>query len=135
MRLSSKSGRSRFVASIISLALICIFSGCGGSQPAPRALFINLTPHGAAAWAKSAEDSVSYHVTIEYSDGRSVPMTSGLTWSVDQPWVYFNSDTATATCVYSAPQMSILGPQPAAITVSATIEARTFTDTAVLDCL
>jgi hypothetical protein len=110
------------------MTLISIVSACGGDHPAARVLAINLTPHSASPWAQSAEDSVSYHVSVEYSDGRSVPLTSGVNWSVDKPWVHFDSASATATCVYSAQQEAFFGPEEAIITASATIEGQTFKD-------
>jgi len=125
---------ARLVASMIVLALIYGFPGCGGGQPVAKPMGIFVSPRSAVAWSNSAEAQVVYKVVTGYSDGRDVPLTSGITWSVDKPWVWLDSTTAAATCEYPAPQMPILGPEPALITATATVEGQTFTDSVVLDC-
>jgi hypothetical protein len=125
---------ARLVASILVFGLICSFPGCGGGQPAANPIGIFVSPRSAVAWSNSAEDEIVYKVVVGYSDGRDVPLTSGITWSVDQPWVWIDSTTATATCEYSAPQVPFFGPEAATITATAAIEGQTFSDSAVLDC-
>jgi hypothetical protein len=129
MTLLRSSCPARLVGSIIGFALIYSFPGCGGSQPTAKPMGIFVSPR-----TNSAEAQVVYKVVTGYSDGRDVPLTNRITWSVDKPWVRFDSTTATATCEYPASQMPILGPEPALITASATIEGQNFTDSVVLDC-
>lgn len=125
---------ARLVAGLIVLGFTFSFPGCGGSQPTAKPTGIFVTPRSASAWSNSAESQVVYTVVVGYSDGHDVPLTSGITWSVDQPWVWFDSTSATATCEYPAPQMPLFGPKPANITAAAMVEGQNFSDTVSIDC-
>jgi hypothetical protein len=128
---------TRFLLRVFRLtaaqALIFLLSACGGHMSSkPMGIFVS--PGSATAWANSAENQIVYKVVIGYSDGRDVPLTTGLDWLVEGPWVSFNSTTATATCVYPAPQQPFFGPEPAMIKATATVEGQTFQDKVALYC-
>jgi hypothetical protein len=129
---------TRFLTRVFTLtaaqALIFLLSACGGGQISSKPIGIFVSPRNAVAWANSVENQIVYKVVIGYSDGRDVPLTTGLEWLVEGSWVSFNSTTATATCVYPAPQQAFLGPEAATIKATATIEGQTFQDEVVLDC-
>ena len=124
---------SPIIRAILPL-LVCSSMNCGNDHPPAKPIGINITPHSAVAWANSSENQIVYNVEVEYSDGHSVSLTSGITWSVDQPWVRIDTPSATATCEYSAPQMPFFGPEVATITAETTIDTQTFKDSAALDC-
>jgi hypothetical protein len=57
----------RKLALLVTPGVICFSIGCGG-DPTARPIGINVTPHCARAWANSAEDKVSFQVSVENSD-------------------------------------------------------------------
>jgi hypothetical protein len=114
--------------------LLLLLSACGGGHISSKPTGIFISPRGAVAWANSAENHIVYKVVVGYSDGRDVPLTGGLEWLVEGPWVSFNSTTETATCVYSAPQQPFLGPEAATIKATATVEGQTFQDQVAMYC-
>jgi hypothetical protein len=130
----SRSSLRRPLAATVVLAFACSFSGCGGDHLTAKPIGVVVSPRSASAWSNSAEAQVVYKVVVGYSDERDVALTSGITWSVDQPWVWIDSTAAIATCEYPAPQMPFFGPEAATITAAATIEGQSFTDSAVLAC-
>lgn len=119
-----------------SVLLIAMSSAvaCGGAHMSPTVVGIFVSPRSATAWSNSAEDHIVYKIVVGYSDGRDVPLTSGVEWQVRGSWVSFDSGTATATCKNPAPQNAFNIPEPATITVTATLGGQTFRDKAILDC-
>jgi hypothetical protein len=116
----------------VGLILICIVTACGGTHMSAKVIGIFVSLGSAVAYANAAQNQIVFKVVVGYSDGRNVPLTSGVQWQVQGSWVGF--DAATATCEYPAPQGAFNIPEPATITATATVDGQTFKDTAILDC-
>jgi hypothetical protein len=124
----------RLPAMSVVLILTCIVTACGGTHMSAKVIGIFVSPLSAVAYSNSAENQIVYKVVVGYSDGRDVPLTSGVQWQVQGSWVGFDSATATATCEYPAPQGPFNIPESATITATATVDGQTFKDKAILDC-
>lgn len=124
----------RLPAMIVVLTLISLLTACGGGNPSSQVIGVFVSPGIATAYAGSPQNQIVYKVEVEYADNHRVPLTSGVQWQVQAYWVSFDSATETATCANPAPQQFIGVPDQAAITATATVNGRSYTDSAVLSC-
>jgi hypothetical protein len=127
----------RQIASFALSIFLLIGPACGGGHMSPpKATGLFLSPHYAVAYSHTSQDTVLFTVNVEYSDGSNKPWTGNVDWEIKGYWVSLNTSTGEAICSDPAPWGDpFLGPEPAIIKATATVDEQSFSDNAELDCL
>jgi len=127
---------SKLLFHSVLAVLLYSASSCGTGQNPPRTLIgIFVHPGTTTAYANSAQSQVVYSVVAGYVGGDDVPLTSGVQFEVLSAWVSFDSVSSTATSKQPAPPDNFLFPTATSVKATATLEGKTFSDTALLYCL
>ncbi|HYM78797.1 MAG TPA: hypothetical protein VE377_22690 [Candidatus Dormibacteraeota bacterium] len=136
MSFPSSSFFSKLLVLGFTAVLLYSAGACGTGKNPPRTLIgIFIHPGNTTAYSNSAQSQVVYSVVAGYVGGDDVPLTSGVQWEVLSTWVSFDSVSSTATCKQPAPPDNFLFPTAASVKATATLEGKTFSDTALLYCL